>query len=125
MPSEKRLTDAAQVVEWTVGRPEEEARSLLLMMQRTGATMEDMVALITVSDGEYAELVEWSEQKPGLAGALDSVMVYRDEVLKYFLVLHETGDTRQSKRYRGGRPRRRGTARQQAACQGGSDVVQC
>jgi hypothetical protein len=119
MASEKRLTDAAQVVEWSVGRAEEEARSLLLMMQRTGATVQDMLDLIGVSDREYRELCEWAADKPGLAGALDSMMRYREEVLGYFMILRETGDSRQSKRYRGPRPHRKG----QAPCQGGSDMV--
>jgi hypothetical protein len=71
---------------------ESEARSLLTYMRRTGATVEQMVSLICVSDGEFRALTEWANRNLGDACRIDETLRYRDEVLKHFKSLVEEGE---------------------------------
>lgn len=79
--------------QWAVPSIESEVRALLTYMQRTRATAQEMYELIGVTDREYLELCQWAADKPTIAGALDSMMIYRDEILKRFkaLIIEEKG----------------------------------
>lgn len=74
---------------WAVPRVADEAHCLYEFMQRNGRTVEEMVALIAVSDSEYRQLVLWAESRPAIAARLDDMMKFRDDVLRAFRVLVE------------------------------------
>lgn len=75
---------ALERVEWKAGRAEDEARGLLTFMQNTNASYNDMVSLITVSDGEYKALCAWARDKPTTAVKINDMMRFREKVLLRF-----------------------------------------
>jgi hypothetical protein len=87
----KRPGNTCEAIHWTIPSAESEARSLLVCMKRTGATIADMVALITVTDAEYAALCEWAQSRPAIAGRIDDMMGFRSDVLKCFDALLRGG----------------------------------
>ena len=50
---EKGPGHANIALQWSTQNPESEARALLIYMEKTGATAEEMYALIGVTDREY------------------------------------------------------------------------
>lgn len=100
--------NACEPIAWSVPRAEDEARALLTCMQRTNATLEEMIGLICVSDREYLELCEWAADNPPIAGQIDSMMAFRQRVLLHFQALVAKASQQ---------------ARQQAGCQSSSDML--
>jgi hypothetical protein len=70
--------------QWSTPSVASEVRALLAYMRNTGATVQEMFDLIGVTDREYLELCQWAADKPTIAGALDSMLIFRDEILKHF-----------------------------------------
>lgn len=75
---------------WSVGRVEDEAKCLYQYMRRNNTTVEEMVALICVSDREFAELTAWVNARPAIAGKLDEILSFRQRVLVYFKAMLES-----------------------------------
>lgn len=81
---------------WAVGRVADEAHCLFEFMQRNHRSIEEMIALITVSDTEYRELCFWAESHPVIAARLNSMMEFRDKVLRAFRFLVELHEAQRS-----------------------------
>jgi hypothetical protein len=86
----KNPGNAAEAIQWSSCRPEDEARALFSFMRRTQQTIEQTYALICVSDREFRELCLWAEDKPTVAGKIDAMMEFRDEVWRHFRFLVES-----------------------------------
>ncbi len=74
---------------WTTGSPVAEAKSLIAVMKNSGATSEQIISLISVSNDEYQSLCTWAGDDPVIAARLNDVMEFRNSVLKAFVVLVE------------------------------------
>jgi hypothetical protein len=79
---------------WATGSAAAEARSLIALMKNSGATPEQIISLISVSDAEYRSLCTWAGDKPVIAARLNDVMEFRHRVLQAFRVLVELEGTK-------------------------------
>jgi hypothetical protein len=86
-PYERRPGRPAENLHWSAGNAEAEARELVKFMRRNNSTVQQMVDWIGVSDKEHDELQLWADNELALAGKIDSMLIFRDQVLKEFLKL--------------------------------------
>jgi hypothetical protein len=85
----RRPGNAADNIDWLPGSAKEEAKSLFKFMERTHASVKEMVELICISDAEYKAICEWAMARPTIAGKLHNMVAYRDKVLKHFQAMLE------------------------------------
>ena len=74
---------------WWTGSPQEEAKSFLAFMLRTGSTPALIEEMILVTDAEFLELNQWVNQRPVVLPLIERMMEFREETLKHFRALVE------------------------------------